>query len=147
MRRTVACLLLAAFACGAHAEPANLKATVTQLVDATTKNSTSEAKAFTDLLALGTAGVPYIISHLNDGRPLAEQSLVLQPIPGSHETRQYKPWFVHDGLVILLTEMTGIRIGDENRHTAPAQRAQNKRKWIRWCEERYPDRAAACSGE
>lgn len=147
MQRTVACLLLAVFACAAHAQPANLKATVNQLVDATTKNSASEAKAFADLLALGTSGVPYIISHLNDGRPLAEQSLRLPPVPGSEQTREYKPWFVHDGMVILLTEITGVRIGDENRHTAPAQRSMNKRKWIRWCEERYPDRTAACNGE
>jgi hypothetical protein len=116
---------------------------VARLVDDTTKDAASEDRAFNQLLRLGRAGVPYIIAHLGDGRRLPEQSIWIHRSGGRAE-RQYKPWYVHDGLEAVLTELTGFTMGPQNGHLLPSQRKQSTRKWVAWCVERYPAQADVC---
>ena len=67
--------------------------------------------------------------------------------PGREE-RQVKPWYVHDGLEFVLTELTGFSMGPQNGHLLQTQREQNTRKWVAWCVGRFPEKADACrSGE
>src|SRR3954462_21088 len=84
---------------------------VDRLVEDTTKDAASESRAFDALLALGNDGVPYIISHLGDERRLPEQSMIIRR-PG-REDRQVIPWYVHDGLEFVLTELTGFSMGPQ----------------------------------
>src|SRR3954463_6910692 len=112
---------------------------VDRLVEDTTKDAASESRAFDALLKLGNDGVPYIVSHLGDDRRLPEQSMFMRR-PG-REDRQVKPWFVHDGLEFVLTELTGFSMGPQNGHLLKSQREQNTRKWVAWCVGRYPEQA------
>ena len=116
---------------------------VARLVDETTKDAASEDRAFNQLLLLGHAGVPYIIAHLGDSRPLPEKSIWIHRRGGRPE-RQYHPWYVHDGLESVLKELTGFTKGTRNGHLLPSQREQNTRKWVAWCVERYPAQAGVC---
>jgi hypothetical protein len=115
---------------------------VDRLVEDTTKDAASESRAFDALLKLGNDGVPYIVSHLGDDRRLPEQSMFMRR-PG-REDRQVKPWFVHDGLEFVLTELTGFSMGPQNGHLLKSQREQNTRKWVAWCVGRYPELADVC---
>lgn len=121
----------------------DLAPVVARLVDDTTKDAASEDRAFNQLLLLGKAGVPYIIAHLGDGRRLPEQSIWIHR-PGGRAERQYKPWYVHDGLESVLKELTGFTMGPQSGHLLPSQREQNKRKWVAWCVGRYPAQADVC---
>jgi hypothetical protein len=116
---------------------------VAQLVNDTTADSTAQAAAFRRLMGLGRAGVPYVISHLGDTRPLAEQSIWVHGAPGRDDA-QYHPWYVHDGLMAVLKEVTGQSKGPLTGHLLPSQRAKNVRKWVAYCTERYPAQAAIC---
>jgi hypothetical protein len=137
-------LLLAATAVSAEgaAAPENLGPKVDRLVEDTTKDAASESRAFDVLLKLGSEGVPYIISHLGDDRRLPEQSIIIRR-PG-REDRQVKPWYVHDGLEFVLTELTGFSMGPQNGHLLKTQREQNTRKWVAWCAGRFPEQADIC---
>jgi hypothetical protein len=115
---------------------------VDRLVDDTTKDAASEARAFDAMLDLGNAGVPYLVSHLGDDRRLPEQSLIIRR-PG-REDRQHKPWYVHDGIEFVLTDLTGFTMGPQNGHLLKTQREQNTRKWVAWCVGRYPEQADVC---
>lgn len=128
----------------ASAAAEDLGPKIDRLVEDTTKDAASESRAFDALLKLGNAGVPYIVSHLGDDRRLPEQSLFLRR-PG-REDRQVKPWYVHDGLEFVLTELTGFSIGPQNGHLLKTQREQNTRKWIAWCVGRFPAKADVCRG-
>ncbi|HXP00534.1 MAG TPA: hypothetical protein VN813_08515 [Luteibacter sp.] len=116
---------------------------VARLVDDTTKNAESENRAFNQLLLLGEAGVPYIIAHLGDARPLPEKSIWIHRRGGRPE-RQYQPWYVHDGLESVLKELTGFTKGPQTGHLLPSQRERSARKWVAWCVERYPAQAGVC---
>lgn len=126
----------------ASAAAEDLGPKIDRLVENTTKDAASESRAFDALLKLGNAGVPYIISHLGDDRRLPEQSLFIRR-PG-REDRQVKPWYVHDGLEFVLTELTGFSMGPQNGHLLKTQREQNRRKWIAWCVSRFPEQADVC---
>jgi hypothetical protein len=128
----------------ASAAAEDLGPKIDRLVEDTTKDAASESRAFDALLKLGNAGVPYIISHLGDDRRLPEQSLFIRR-PG-REDRQVKPWYVHDGLEFVLTELTGFSMGPQNGHLLKTQREQNRRKWIAWCVGRFPAKADVCRG-
>jgi hypothetical protein len=115
---------------------------VDHLVEDTTKDAASESCAFDALLRLGNDGVPYIVSHLGDDRRLPEQSIIIRR-PG-REDRQVKPWYVHDGLEFVLTELTGFSMGPQNGHLLKTQREQNTRKWMAWCAGKFPEKANVC---
>ena len=127
---------------GASAAAEDLGPKVDRLVEDTTKDAASESRAFDALLKLGNDGVPYIIGHLGDDRRLPEQSIIIRR-PG-REDRQVKPWYVHDGLEFVLTELTGFSMGPQNGHLLQTQREQNTRKWVAWCVARFPAKADVC---
>lgn len=139
-------LLLAAspfIATAATAPPSpGLGPRVARLVDDTARDSDSERRAFDELMDLGSAGVPYIVSHLGDGRRLPEQSIWVRRA-GSRD-RQGQPWYVHDGLEFVLKVVTGYAFGPQNGHLLPSQRERNKRKWVGWCVSHYPAQAEVC---
>jgi hypothetical protein len=83
------------------------------------------------------------VAHLGDDRRLPEQSIWIHRSGGRAE-RQYKPWYVHDGLEAVLTDLTGFTMGPQNGHLLPSQRKQSTRKWVAWCVERYPAQADVC---
>jgi hypothetical protein len=134
--------LVTTFAAFASPPADDMKATVDRLVDDVAKDSASEAQAFDRMLKLGSAGVPYLISHLGDDRHLPEQSLWVRR-PGFVD-RQYKPWYVHDGLEFVLKELTGFTMGPQNGHLLKAERDKNTRKWVAWCAGRFPTQADVC---
>ena len=122
-------------------------ATVSRLIDDTTKDSKAQARAVEVLVGMGKAAVPVLVPHLGDGRPLAERSIILPNRPGHIHDRQFQPWTVHDAVVVLLREIApqGPAIGRHNLHTVdPGQRAQVKRKWVNWCVGQFPAQADAC---
>ena len=140
MKRLAFGLVLLLTAASAAAEDLGPK--VDRLVEDTVKDAASESRAFDALLNLGNDGVPYIISHLGDDRRLPEQSIIIRR-PG-REDRQVKPWYVHDGLEFVLTELTGFSMGPQNGHLLQTQREQNTRKWVAWCVSRFPAKADVC---
>ena len=140
MKRLAFGLTLLLVATSAAAEDLGPK--VDRLVEDTVKDAASESRAFDALLNLGNDGVPYIISHLGDERRLPEQSIIIRR-PG-REDRQVKPWYVHDGLEFVLTELTGFSMGPQNGHLLKTQREQNTRKWVAWCVGRFPAKADVC---
>jgi hypothetical protein len=122
-------------------------ATVSRLIDDTTKDSKAQAHAVEALVGMGKAAVPALVPHLGDGRPLVERSIILPNRPGHIHDRQYQPWTVHDAVVVLLREIApqGPVIGSHNPHTVdPGQRAQVKRKWVNWCVGQFPAQADTC---
>jgi hypothetical protein len=142
MKRIAFGFALLLMAASAAAE--DLGSKVDRLVEDTTRDAASESRAFDALLKLGNAGVPYIVSHLGDDRRLPEQSIFIRR-PG-REDRQVKPWYVHDGLEFVLTELTGFSMGPQNGHLLQTQREQNTRKWVAWCVGRFPAKADVCRG-
>jgi len=140
MKRLAFGLSLLLVAASAAAEDPGPK--VDRLVEDTTKDAASESRAFDALLRLGNEAVPYIVSHLGDDRRLPEQSIIIRR-PG-REDRQVKPWYVHDGLEFVLTELTGFSMGPQNGHLLQSQREQNTRKWVAWCVDRLPAKAGVC---
>jgi len=140
MKRLAFGLSLLLVAASAAAEDPGPK--VDRLVEDTTKDAASESRAFDALLRLGNEAVPYIVSHLGDDRRLPEQSIIIRR-PG-REDRQVKPWYVHDGLEFVLTELTGFSMGPQNGHLLQSQREQNTRKWVAWCVDRFPAKAGVC---
>ncbi|UPG93174.1 hypothetical protein [Luteibacter aegosomatissinici] len=113
------------------------------LVADLTKDSTSQARAFKTLIGLGRPAVPYVVAHLGDSRPLPEQSIWVQAVTGRSDT-QYHPWYVHDGLLAVLKELTGYARAPMTGHLLPSQRAKSVRKWVAYCVDRYPAQAAVC---
>ncbi|MDQ7996786.1 MAG: hypothetical protein AAGC76_13190 [Luteibacter sp.] len=139
----LALLMPIAAAASAAPPPApDLAPLVSRLVDDTARDSDSERRAFDALMNLGSAGVPYIVSHLGDGRRLPEQSIWVRR-QGSRD-RQGQPWYVHDGLEFVLKVVTGRAFGPQNGHLLPSQREKNTRKWVAWCVDHYPAQASVC---
>jgi hypothetical protein len=130
-----------------YSDPGSDAATVSRLIDDTTKDSKAQAHAVEVLVGMGKAAVPALVPHLGDGRPLAERSIILPNRPGHIHDRQFQPWTVHDAVVVLLREIApqGPAIGSHNLHTVdPGQRAQVKRKWVNWCVGQFPAQADTC---
>jgi len=146
MKRFIGCVVLpfsaAVFASPPPAPP-DLGPLVARLVDATASDSTSQANAFRVLIGLGSPAVPYVVSHLGDPRPLPERSIWVQAPTGRWDT-QYHPWYVHDGLLAVLKEITGYARAPLSGHLLPSQRARSVRKWVNYCVERYPAQADVC---
>jgi hypothetical protein len=135
------------FVCAAaHADP--MAQRVAALVEQTTDAAT-EMQAFRDLEATGEAGVPYIVGHLGDERPLPVKhiSLVNHASDAFEGMRHYAPQTVHDALSAILNQITGeFFVAVENGATSAA-RAQDKRQWQEWCARKYLDKADVCAGK
>ncbi|TCV94114.1 hypothetical protein EC912_104311 [Luteibacter rhizovicinus] len=142
MRYTVALtgLMFLSIDASGFATPPDIGSTVDRLVEDTTKSSEAERHAFAQLIDLGSPAVPYIIGHLGDGRPLAEQ--IIQ----RDQWHQEHVWYVHDGLLAVLRQTVGHGMGATDGHASASQRAAIKRKWENWCVEKYPDQSHVCRG-
>jgi len=126
-----------------------LASQITTLVDQTT-NSQTEADAFLRLESYGENGVPYLVSHLGDMRPLGDKNMTLKNIViiDSKKTEQgqrmYSPEVVHDALAALLNQITGKSFEFVYNGSDPATRATNRKEWQDWCVKTYPDQKAIC---
>jgi hypothetical protein len=118
---------------------------VAALVEQTTKAGT-ENLAFAELEALSAEGVPYIVAHLGDARPLPVQqiSLVNHPANAFEGLRHYGPKTVHDALAAILNQITGQSFEFVSNGSTPEQRATNKQQWQAWCQETFPHKSAIC---
>ena len=78
--------------------------------------------------ALGLPGVPYIIAHLGDDRPLpvAQISLANHAANAFEGMRHYSPKVVHDALSAILNQITGHSFEAVSSGSTPAQRASDK---------------------
>lgn len=86
---------------------------------------------FARLEALGPAGVPAIVAHMEDHRPLAEPAISLT----NHATnafegvRHYGPEQVVDALDAILNQITGQSFGDIANGGTEARRRETVKGW------------------
>jgi hypothetical protein len=119
--------------------------TIAQLVDETTK-AQREQNAFAQLENMGPEAVPYIVSYLDDSRPLPEKSLTLaNHSPAFEAQRHYTPQVVHDALAAILNQITGQSFESVYNGSTPEQRKLNTARWQLWCKKNYPAQAGTCS--
>jgi hypothetical protein len=149
MRSTVR--VLAAILVGASAILAagqdRMAANVTSLVNQAT-NAKTETDAFKALESLGAAGVPYIVAHLGDVRPLPVQAMSLEnKSPKAFESlRHYGPKVVHDALSAILNQITGESFEFVYNGASVEARQRDSKAWRAWCAKKYPQQATICEG-
>lgn len=126
---------------------------VTYLVNETTISADRERSAFDALESLGRPAIPYIVSHLSDMRPLADPEIsVANKFPNAPEARAlFGPTIVHDGLSILLGQMTNrecfVGKGISSSDVTERMRQRNRNQWIGWCKTHYPSQSKICGNE
>jgi hypothetical protein len=118
---------------------------VTSLVNQTT-NAATEADAFRSLESLGDAGVPYIVAHLDDLRPLPVEAISLEnkSLDAFEGLRHYGPKVVHDALSAILNQVTGQSFEFVYNGATDEVRQRNAKAWRDWCAGRYPQQATVC---
>ena len=118
---------------------------VSQLVEQTITKNTEQA-AFASLEALGTPAVPYLLSHLDDTRPLPEHEIGLaNTSPDAFEgVRHYSPATVHDALAAILNQITGQNFVTVYNGATPLERQANINQWRAWCAAHFPGQASVC---
>ncbi|MBD8871967.1 hypothetical protein [Rhodanobacter sp. DHB23] len=123
----------------------DLASQVSGLVDQTTEKNT-EQTAFAALETLGSPGVPYMIGHLDDMRPLPERDISLaNTSPDAFEgMRHYSPETVHDALAAILNQITGQSFIAVYNGASPSERQIDTDRWRSWCAANFPTKAAAC---
>lgn len=68
--------------------------------------------------------------------------------PGAFEGRRhYSPNAVHDALAAVLNQLTGENFVFVYNGATQQERESNRRKWVGWCQEKFPTQAAICSGQ
>lgn len=119
---------------------------VARLIDQAPKSAKVQDAAFEELIKLGKLGVPYIVGHLGDMRPLAKQEIILaNRASNSFEgVRHYSPDTMHDALSAILNHITGKSFEFVYNGGTPEQREKNRRSWINWCRSAYPNEAKEC---
>ena len=134
-------------AAGAIADTLSTSATVALLIEATLAEK-SEQDAFHYLEALGVPGVPYLVGHLSDVRPLPVQRMSLaNNFPGAFESlRHYSPQTVHDALAAILNQVTGVAFEPVYNGATAEVRAKNTKQWRAWCRVKFPKQSKACNG-
>lgn len=134
---------------GCGAKRTTLATQIAGLVDQTT-NAQTEPEAFLRLESYGENGVPYLVSHLGDMRPLGDKNMTLKNIVivDSKKTEQgqrmYSPEVVHDAVAALLNQITGKGFEFVYNGSDPATRATNRKEWQDWCVKTYPDQKSVC---
>lgn len=106
-----------------------------------------EQPAFTELEALGTPAVPYIVGHLGDMRPLPEAELSLSNAsPTAFEgIRHYSPETVHDALAAILNQLSGQNFEFVYNGASMHERQANTAQWRAWCVGNFPTQASVCT--
>lgn len=86
---------------------------------------------FARLEALGPAGVPAIVAHMDDHRPLAEPAISLKnhAVDAFEAVRHYGPEQVVDALDAILNQITGQSFGDISNGGTDAQRREAVKGW------------------
>lgn len=120
---------------------------VIHLINETTLSPTKQQAALLALEELGDVAVPYIISHLNDTRPLAAREMrTVNNFPGAMEHYAFHtPALVHDALSILLIQMTGKAYMFSDESSTGWQRKINTMQWIGWCLSHQSSKASLCT--
>jgi hypothetical protein len=115
---------------------------------AETLNKETEQQAFRSLEALGNDGVPYIVGHLDDLRPLPEARISLfNKSPKAFEgIRHYGPKTVHDALSAILNQITRQHFEFVYNGATNEVRAKNTAQWRAWCISSFPEKVDACNG-
>jgi hypothetical protein len=122
---------------------------VSRLVDQTTESKESESQAIKELESLDSQAVPYLVSHLGDLRPLADPEIVLSNKGADtfESARHYTPDNVHDALSAILNQITGQNFVFVYNGATPAERVENRQKWVDWCRSVYSSQAAVCNDD
>jgi hypothetical protein len=109
----------------------------------------TQDQAFRKLEALGTAGVPYMIGHLGDVRPLprgSHISLENKAINAIEGIRHYRPKTIHDALAAILNQVTGQSFEWVYSGAQSDVRESNIVKWRSWCVVTFPAKDGVCNG-
>lgn len=103
---------------------------IAALVDETV-DVQKEVSAFAELENLGDAGVPYLVGHLADSRPLPIRAISLtNKAPGAFEgLRDFAPETVHDALAAILNQLTGQSFGNVYNGASRETRQNNVLAW------------------
>ncbi|WP_157500065.1 hypothetical protein [Lysobacter sp. Root983] len=145
----VAIVLSLLSGCVSGADNESLESRVSRLVDQATKSARAEARAFSELESLGGQAVPYLVGHLGDVRPLAEERINLENnAPDAFEAvRHYGPDTVPDALAAILNQVAGQDFVFVYNGATSREREENRRRWVEWCHSNYRDQAEICSGQ
>lgn len=121
---------------------------VSKLVNQMTESKEAESQAFKELESLGDQAVPYLVGHLRDLRPIADEQIILaNHVPTAFEgTRYYTPETVHDALAAILNQITGQNFVFVYNGATALERDKNRQQWVEWCRAKYPIQAGVCSG-
>jgi hypothetical protein len=136
-------------AAGCATKKTNLGTQIAGLVDQTT-NAQTEPEAFLRLESYGENGVPYLVQHLGDMRPLGDKTMTLKNIVivDSKKTEQgmrtYSPEVVHDAMAALLSQITGKNFEFVYNGADAPTRTANRKDWQDWCVKTYPEKKAIC---
>jgi hypothetical protein len=86
---------------------------------------------FARLEALGPAGVPAIVAHMDDRRALAEPAISLtnHAVDAFEGVRHYGPEQIVDALDAILNQTTGQPFGDISNGGTEAQRRETVKGW------------------
>jgi hypothetical protein len=133
-----------------HAANKSIAAQVDSLIAIAAHDALSEKEAFASLVAMGERGVPFIIGHLGDMRPLPDPQISLATNnPNVNEaTANYGAEVIHDALSIILQEIThqdiwsrydGASLAERN-----IEREKIRRRWIDFCKTRYRKNVRYC---
>jgi hypothetical protein len=106
-----------------------------------------ELESLRALENLGNEGVPYLIGHLSDVRPipLHEISLVNNSPDAFEGLRHYAPKTVHDALASILNQITGQHFEFVYNGASEATRKANLEQWRAWCIKTFPRQVNACT--
>lgn len=140
------CMLLTMLACASGRIGDPMGARVASLVDGIAKTENSQERALRELERMGDPAVPYLVSHLDDMRPVASQKIMLMnKSDQSFEAfRHYKPQAVHDIVSAVLNQITGESFEAVYNGGSDLQRQKNIREWTAWCRLSYPSQVDLC---
>lgn len=126
----------------------SMSSRISRLVDETTRSTRSQEVALAELEKFGQQGVPYLVGHLGDTRPLARHEIILTNSASSsfEGLRHYSPDTVHDAVAAILNQITGKSFEFVYNGATSVEREKNRHDWIDWCKSAYPSEAEECSG-
>ncbi|MFZ6870982.1 hypothetical protein ACO0LF_02840 [Undibacterium sp. Di27W] len=119
---------------------------VTALIDEMTTSPSRQERAFLGLQELSEEAIPYLVGHLDDMRPLAVPEVhLVNKAPGAFErTAHYGPVVVHDGLSLVLAQLTKRHVIVGYGVSTRQDREKNRDEWMDWCKLTYPAKIKEC---
>jgi hypothetical protein len=106
-----------------------------------------EIEAMRTLESIGSEGIPYMVAHLKDMRPIPVPSISLvNHSPTAFEgLRHYSPKTVHDALSAILNQITGQHFEFVYNGASETMRKANLEQWHLWCIKTFPAQASICT--